>query len=59
MLGLFPDCYSGGSVSSMPDRSKGRRQTKRSIWDPRLGVGRTANDPTREKNHLRNVQRHE
>jgi hypothetical protein len=33
----------------MPDRSKGRGQTKCSLWSSRLVVGRGANDPTSEK----------
>jgi hypothetical protein len=32
----------------MPDRSKGRGQTKCSYWSSRLGVGRGANNPTPE-----------
>jgi hypothetical protein len=33
----------------MPGMSKGRRQTKRSPWSFRFGIGRGANDPTPEK----------
>jgi hypothetical protein len=33
----------------MPERSKGRGQTKCSPWSSRLRVGRGANDPTSEK----------
>jgi hypothetical protein len=33
----------------MPDRSKGRGQTKCSPWSSRLEVGRGANNPTPEK----------
>jgi hypothetical protein len=33
----------------MPDRSKGRGQTKCSFWSSRLGIERGANNPSPEK----------
>jgi hypothetical protein len=45
-------------VPRMPNRSKGKGQTKRSPWSSRVGFGLGANNPTLEKsNLLRNLQR--